>query len=106
MEENYNSSRLLHRFFCSVPAEAAGPLTSAIKLTQDRNMPVIVICIHWLQRGRHELSSDLCCNGSQIHIYSIQPHSTTVLLYFFPLHNFYRQKRVRAKNSNEATQNV
>lgn len=62
-------------FFCAMPVEAAGWLTSSIKLTWDHNMLVILICIHWLVCGRHQLSSDLCSNSST---YSIQPYSSIV----------------------------
>lgn len=53
-------------FLCSEPVVDAGCLTSSIALTLERNMLIILICIHWLECGRHELSFDLCSNRSQI----------------------------------------
>lgn len=71
MQEN---TTLLDSCRAFEPVEASRWLTSSIKLTWDHNMLVILICIHWLECGRHQLSSDLCSNSSQIQIHSIQPY--------------------------------
>lgn len=63
-------------------------------------MLVILICIHWLECGRHELSSDLCSNGSQIHA---QLYATIVT---FCLHSFYIQNVLMAKSRHKAIQMV
>lgn len=89
--------------FCFKPVEAAGWLPSSIKLTQDHNMLVILICIHWLERGRHELSSDLFSDGSHIHI-QCTVYSTIQWWNF--CHSFHIQHASRAKNSHYTVQNV
>lgn len=59
-------------------------------------MVVILICIHWLEHGRYEFSSDLSSNR-------IQSYSTVAGLFH---HSFYIQKALVAKYSHKAIEHV